>query len=316
MVASGRIAIICITYNHAQWIEETLDSVRLQDYRELQLIVVDNGSTDDTADKIRNWVAHFSGSLDVRTIFHTQSQPYCRLFNQVISAVDSQFLIDLSGDDVLYPQHVSTSIAALRASPEAAFSFSDATIMDYLGNVGRYYRRDHAGIATNIPDLKNLYTALISRSCISSPTLVFDAAILKKAGGYDESLFYEDFDILVRLARRHGAVFSDHIGVLKRKHAHSMSAAQYLPHRSNMLPSTVRVCEKIFQMNRSREENHALGLRIMFELKHALWSANFEPARNLIQLGRVLKLKNPVFRIYRMWARSELDISCLYLKLK
>ena len=316
METAGCVTVVCIAYNHGQWIEETLDSVRLQDYPELQLIVVDNGSTDDTADKIREWVAQSAGSLDVQTIYHTESQPYCPLFNQVIASVDSQFLIDLSGDDVLCPQHLSVSVAALRANPEAAFSFSDATILEHSGTVNGYYKRDSSGMVTNNPDLENLYVTLIGRSCICSPTVVFDTAILKKEGGYDESLFYEDFDILIRLARNHRAAFSDHIGVLKRKHAYSMSAAQYLPYQSKMLPSTVRVCAKIRQMNKSPEENQALGIRVLFELKHALWSANFESARDLIQLGKELELKTPIFRIYRIWAKSGWDISWLYLKLK
>ena len=57
--------------------------------------------------------------------------------------------------------------------------------------------------------------------------VVFNAQLLKADGGYDEELYYEDFDIQVRLARKHPVLFSDHIGVVKRLHHNSMSAAQY-----------------------------------------------------------------------------------------
>jgi glycosyltransferase involved in cell wall biosynthesis len=313
---AGRAVVVCIAYNHAEWIEETLESVRQQDYSNLQLIVVDNGSTDSTADKIRAWVAHSAGPLSVQTIYLTESQPYCRLFNRVIAPVECQFVIDLSGDDMLFPQHLSLSVNALRADPGAAFSFSDATIIDYTGAKSGFYERDKTGALINIPKLNDLYVTLISQSCVSSPTVVFDAPILKKEGGYDESLYYEDFDILVRLARKYRAAFSDHMGVVKRKHAHSMSAGQYLPYQSKMLPSTVRICEKIRQMNTSPEEDHALGVRILFELKHALWSANFTSARNLVDLGKKLGLKTPLFQMYCIWANAGWDISWLYLRLK
>lgn len=316
MELAGRVTVVCIAYNHGKWIGETLESVRLQDYPDVELIVVDNGSTDDTAAKIREWAAKTAGFLAVQTIFYGEPQPYCQLFNRVIAELSGQFLIDLSGDDVLYPQHLSASVAGLQRNPSAGFSFSNANLLAPSGAVNPYYRQASDGNLVNVPDLEDLYATLIRRSCICSPTVVFNASILRKEGGYDESLFYEDFDIQIRLARNHPAVFSDHVGVLKRIHVDSMSAAQYFPSQSRMLPSTVRVCWKIRQMNRSEEENRALAIRILFELKHALWSANFEPARSLVQLGKALGLKTLDFRIYRIWAKMGWDISWLYLKLK
>lgn len=316
MDAAARVTVICIAYNHEQWIEETLESVRLQDYSAKELIVVDNGSTDDTAGKIRNWVNQSSGRLSVQAIFNEEMQPYCQLFNRIFSTVDSQFVVDLSGDDVLYPEHLSASILELQSDPKAAFVFSDAYLLDDLGEVKTFYKRDHAGDLVDGPELQDIYLTLIQRSCISSATVVFNAAVLRNEGGYDESLFYEDFDILIRLARSYPVCFSDHIGVLKRKHIHSMSARQYLPHRSKMLPSTVKVCSKILQMNHSPEENRALEVRILYELKHALWSANFEPARELVSLGDTLGMSSLKFKFYKIWAKYTWDISWIYMKVK
>jgi hypothetical protein len=94
-----------------------------------------------------------------------------------------------------------------------------------------------------------------------------------------------------------------------------MSSGQYRPYQSKMLPSTVKVCSKIQQMNIYPEENRALGIRILYELKHALWSANFEPARELIQMGENLGLKGVKFWFYKLWAKKGWDISWLYVKL-
>ncbi|GAA0879524.1 hypothetical protein GCM10009119_24920 [Algoriphagus jejuensis] len=315
MDTAGQATVICIAYNHEKWIEETLESVRMQDYQAKELVVVDNGSTDGSADKIRNWVNQSSGLLPIRTVFNRGVQPYCQLFNQILATVDSQYLVDLSGDDVLYPEHLSTSIRELKADQNAGFVFSDAYILDHSGEVSSFYQRDNAGDLLDKIELGDIYTTLIQKSYICSPTIVFNAAILRKEGGYDESLSYEDFDIMVRLARSYPVRFSDHIGVLKRKLSNSMSAAQYRPHLSKMLPSTVKVCTKIHQMNRYPEENQALGRRVLYELKHALWSANFEPARELVRLGEELELKTLEFRVYKMWAKYKWDISWLYTKI-
>src|SRR5690606_35278468 len=117
------------------------------------------------------------------------------------------------------------------------------------------------------------------------------------------------------LTSKYPVVFSDHTGVYKRKHASSLSANQYQNYQSVMLPSTLRVCEKIRDMNRSDGENTALAERVLFELKHALWSANFQPAKRFVKLADELQVKGAEFRLYKFWLYLRLDISWLYVKL-
>lgn len=315
MEITDLVTIICIAYNQEEWLEETLESVRAQDYYTKELIIVDNGSTDNTAEVIRNWIIKSSIQFSVETVFHEKMQPYCQLFNQVLANVNSNYLVDLSGDDVLYPEHLSASIRELKIVPFAGFVFSDAYILDEMGEVKTFYKRNTGGELIEDIELSNVYETLIQRNFICSPTVVFNTAILRREGGYDESLYYEDFDIQIRLAREHPVVFSNHIGVLKRKHSKSMSSDQYQSYHSKMLPSTVKVCSKIQGMNIYNEENQALRKRILYELKHALWSANFEPARDLVSIGENLRIKGPKFWIYKFWAKRGWDISWLYVYL-
>lgn len=315
MITSDRIAIICIAYNHQDWIEETLESVKMQDYHSKELIIVDNGSEDDTKEIIKKWVNQSSGMLSVQTVFYEEMQPYCQLFNDMLSRSNSQFVIDLSGDDVLYPDHLSKSIEVLKKEPNAAFVFSDAYILEMEGVVKTFYKRSISGELAEEIELGNIYESLIRSNKICSPTIVFNAPILIKEGGYDSSLHYEDFDIQLRLARKYQLLFSDHIGVLKRKHSNSLSASQYQRYQSKMLPSTMAVCRKIQQMNRQESENKALGIRILYELKHALWSANFKSGEDLISIGDEIGLKGFKFILYKFWAKRRWDLSWLYVKI-
>jgi glycosyltransferase involved in cell wall biosynthesis len=315
MESTDLVTVICIAFNHEKWIEETLESVRAQDYYAKELIVVDNGSSDATAERIRNWVNRSSGELSVETIFHEEMHPYCQVFNQILSRINSQFVVDLSGDDVLYSDHLTASIFELKMVPFAGFVFSDAYVLDQMGEVTTFYKRNLSGELIEEIELSNIYETLIQKNIICSPTVVFNTTILRKEGGYDESLYYEDFDIQLRLSRYHPVAFSNHIGVLKRKHNKSMSAGQYQSYHSKMLPSTVTVCSKIMGMNIYPEENQALKRRILYELKHALWSANFEPANDLITLGNELGMKSVRFLFFKFWASMRWDISWLYVKL-
>ena len=315
MKISQRVSVICIAFNHEKWIEETLESVRLQDYYSKELIVIDNGSNDGTAEKIQNWVKKSSGSLQVKVILHEEEQPYCQLFNQALSEVTSEYVVDLSGDDVLYPEHLSQSIRELKRATFAAFVFSDAYILDNEGEISTFYKRNTAGDLVEEMELADIYVTLIKRNFICSPTIVFRTAILKKEGGYDGRLVYEDFDIQIRLARKYTIIFSDHLGVLKRKHLRSLSSGQYQRYKSIMLPSTLLVCEKIQKMNTHHSEDDALGIRILYELKHALWSANFIPAEGLVLLGEEIGLRGLKFSFYKFWLKQKWDFSWLYVKM-
>jgi len=315
MKISDRVTIICIAYNHAKWIEETLESVRLQDYYSKELIVIDNGSSDETPEIIKKWVAQSAGKLSVKTIFQTEESGYCKLFNETLAGINSQYVVDLSGDDVLYPDHLSLSIDKLKRAPYAAFVYSDAYILSPDGEIKTFYKRSSSGELVNEVIQGELYETLIDQNYICSPTIVFNAKILEKAGGYDSDLYYEDFDIQLRLTRNHPVVFSDHIGVLKRKHGKSLSSGQYQRYQSRMLPSTLQVCEKIKQMNINPEEDKALGRRILYELKHALWSGNFEPAEGFVKLGEEIGLKGLEFSFYKFWLKRRFDFSWLYVQI-
>lgn len=315
MKSNDRVTVICIAFNHEKWIKKALVSVLLQDHPQKELIIVDNGSKDCTPTIIRDWVAYHSDKLPIKVIFKSKSEPYCQVFNEVLDNVESPFVIDLSGDDFLYSNHLSHSVYRLHQTQDAAFVFCDAIILDENGNEKPYYKDvDYKELKERI-FTDDLYEILIRRSYISAPTVVFNAAILKKVGGYDMTLSYEDFDIQLRLARSYPIAFSDHVGVLKRKHANSLSASQYQRYQSQMLPSTLRVCEKIREMNRDARENGALSIRILYELKHALWSGNFQVARGFVQLANQMKIKGTVFRLYKLWLFLRLDISWLYVKL-
>ena len=68
-------------------------------------------------------------------------------------------------------------------------------------------------------------------------------------------------------------------------------------------------------MNREISEDLALQERVLYELKHALWSANFTIAAGFVDLANQLAIQNLEFDLYKLWLRLKLDISWLYVKL-
>ena len=303
-----KVTVICTAFNHEAFIEEALDSVKDQQYSALELFIIDNGSTDLSKQKIKEWVEQ-NPQLSAKLIFRDRTINYCASFNEALFQSSGVYIIDLAGDDVLLPEHIEASLLILDKYGEAVASFSDAELIE-KGEVTRFYEKNK--IAPPTRSVGDIYRKVISQYCISTVTLVFRAAQLKAIGGYDQDLAYEDFDVLCRLARRYPFCYSPHVGVRKRILPSSFSATQYATRKSVMLESTLKVCRKIYEMNRAEEENTALFKRVMYEAFHALGSANFEVAKGFLDLASDIFPQSLKLYAFRLWQKSALDISAVY----
>ncbi|MCH7415156.1 glycosyltransferase family 2 protein [Belliella sp. R4-6] len=315
MDKSDLVSIICTVFNQEDYILECLESVANQDYENFELIILENGSKDQSPYLVKSWVAQNS-KLNIHTIFNSSAISYCENFNKGLGISKGKYVIDLSGDDLIRPSHIKRSTTKLQKNSTAAFCFCDANLFEVGKKSKTFYQRNQKGTLLDSVNEGNLYKQIVAENPILSATLVFDAAKLKAIGGYDEGLSYEDFDIMVRLSREYMAVFSDHVGINKRIHPKSFSKNQYLPKTSIMLPSTLKICQKIKSLNENRAEDLALLKRVMFEAKHALWSANFDVAVGFLELAKSLSASGVEYHLFRKWSKVRVDLSYLYLWLK
>lgn len=306
------VSIICTCYNQGSFIVEALDSVCDQAYDNLELIIIDNGSKDKSVAEIQRWIDQNGDKINFKTLFHSKTINYCQSFNRGLAMIKGKYLIDLSGDDVLLPDHVNQAVKTLETHGEAVY-FSNAFLekketLDCIAfypvlSDGQLQNRVHSG---------DVYRQVVQSNFLCAATLVFPSSVILHEGGYDETLSYEDFDIIVRLARKYKFVFNPYIGVRKRILKTSFSAQQYKVRHSVMLPSTLKVCKKIQEMNQTPEESKALVRRIMFETKHALASANFDVAAGFLEVAKEIKVSGFRYRLFRFWEKTRLDLSWFY----
>lgn len=310
------VSIICTVFNHAEFVIEALDAILKQDYPSLELILVDNGSEDYSRKKINQWVKEHLDHLPIKTVYRNRPLPYCKSFNKAFRIIQGKYFIDYAGDDVMHPDHITKSVLKLESNIQAAICFSDAYFIGDGKNGETFYKRDKKGKLKQKVSQGEMYQLLVAKHALLSVTMVVRSDFFQSIGLYDEYLVYEDFDIMVRMARKHPFVFSDHIGISKRLHEDSMSAGQYRSRNSVMLPSTLMICKKIKLLNQNKEEDKALLKRVMYESKHALWSANFKVAAGFLELAEMLGAKSPTFYFFKKWLKYEWDVSDLYEKMK
>ncbi|RFP63721.1 glycosyltransferase [Hymenobacter lapidiphilus] len=193
------VTIIALCYNHARFLEAALDSILAQTYPHLEVVLVDDASTDGSANILRRYAAQNPGW---QLLLLPENQNNCRAFNRGLALSKGEFVIDFATDDVLLPERIARQVAAFeQAGPRCGVVYTDAELLDESGRfVRHYYRRDARGRLHPHPASGLVFAEVLARYFISTPTMLMRRTTLDALGGYDESLSYEDFDFWVRAA--------------------------------------------------------------------------------------------------------------------
>lgn len=299
------VSIICTVYNQAGMLENALQSVFDQTYPTIELLVIDNGSNDNSPQVIEQVLRNCPSHIRSSVFIHPFSLNYCESFNQVFVHAKGKYFIDLSGDDMFFPKHIESSVKKLEQHPEAWAVFSNVELLQVeTGTSSFFYTSEDEFVKEG-----DLYTAIVAGNPVLSVSLVVSSEKFRQEGMYDASLTYEDFDLMVRLSRKYPLFYTGQLGVKKSVHSFSFSSQQYQARQSKMLPSTYQVCRKIQAMNRSEHEQEALKVRVIYELKMAAFSANFQIAKDLIKLAMELGISKLHLLRYQLICQMGLDLS-------
>ena len=254
------VSVICLCYNHRSYVREAIESVLQQTYPNVELIVVDDASTDSSVSEIQMLLNAYPV---IRFLSLPQNVGNCKAFNQGWLLSKGEYIIDLAADDVLMPTRIEEGIMAFKGLPDAyGVNFSDA---EWIGARGEHlYMHSDRFPHHTIPQ-GDVYQSLIDRYFICSPSMMIKRTVMDDLGGYDERLTYEDFDFWIRSARNFKFCYTPKVLVKKRVLDKSLSKKQF-SRGSQQQKSTYQVCEKIFGLNRTKEEFRALQRRIRYEI--------------------------------------------------
>ncbi|MCC5929378.1 MAG: glycosyltransferase family 2 protein [Cyclobacteriaceae bacterium] len=308
------VSVICICYNQGRWVEKALASVMNQTYSNLELIIVDDASSDDSRERITEFIEkHHFGTF----IFNPENIGNCRSFNLALKNAKGRYIIDLAADDVLLPERIAKGVEMFEnLPPEYAVQYTNAAFIDENDCItGFHYPIDHKGKSTQAIPEGNLYKILLEKYLVSPPTMMIRKEALDSLEGYDEGLTYEDFDFWLRSSRHYLYCYCDEVLLHKRMLKNSASNRQKMYKNPHTL-STAIVCEKALKMNVSEEENAALYRRLHYEVKWALYTENWEAAELMLSSMRkcrndsgflvglytlLLKIRLPYYKILRIF---------------
>lgn len=279
------VSVICLSYNHEAYVVEALNSVINQTYPNIELLIADDCSSDNSVEVIQNWLQNHP---EVYFLTNQKNLGNTKTFNQLAKKAKGEFIIDLAADDVLLPNCIEKQIKTFQNSKykNLGIVYGNLIEMDENGNfIGNYYtEKDH-------PQSGNIYQMVIGRTTkICSVSSMIKKTVLEKLGFYDENLAYEDLDLWIRTSRDYEFEYIPEILAKKRVLPHSLSSHFLLENnlRARKLnASTLKILNKAFQLNRTKDEHKALLGRIRFEMYKFIKARNF----NLLFQLFVLEIK-------------------------
>ncbi|REA61651.1 glycosyltransferase family 2 protein [Dyadobacter luteus] len=304
------VSVILTTYNHERFIGECLSAVFAQDYPNIQLIVIDNASADNTLNLIEAAREIHPELTLIRNVFN---KGLCKAFNQGLAIAEGKYVIDLSGDDVFFPNRISSQVAAFEScSEDYAVVFSNARYIDVDGKHLQYhFQIDAEGKAIGTVPSGDVYKRVLEKYFICTPTMMMRTSVLKHLGGYDESLAFEDFDFWIRSASAYKYYYLDEILTSKRDVPNSLKF-QILEKGSGILDSCYTVCNKAYDLNRDQEEFDLLANRIRSFIRKCLYAQEFDLALKFRKLLNYIENPGWKTEMIVFLCRLHIPVNSLY----
>jgi alpha-1,3-rhamnosyltransferase len=214
------VSVIVPAYNHEDYISDCIYSVLEQDYPRIELIVIDDGSSDNTDRIIKEiLVKNPSRFLYVSK----KNEGLIKTLNMGIKLSRGRYVCELASDDVLMPSSFMKRVAYLESHPDIDVVFADAYhIYDNVRTHDRLYE-DREKFISRENTIRDL---IEGKAKIFFPSGMFRKSVLERLGGFDEDFRYsEDVAMWYQLALRVRIGYIDEPVMYHRKHSDNTSSS-------------------------------------------------------------------------------------------
>ena len=228
------VSAIVPIYNGERFLAEALDSALAQTLRDLEIVVVDDGSTDASAAIADAYAERHPGVVRVT---HQANQGLCHARNRALAEARGSYFALLDADDIWLPHHLADSVALLECHPDVALVHADIERIDVNGaSLGRNDR------LWNDFGADPFLTLYLRHEHVCCPTAVFRRAAIERVGNFDPQfnrLGCEDRDLWLRMADVSRIAFINALHARYRLHGANMSG-----NFSRMLQARIRLVDK------------------------------------------------------------------------
>jgi len=290
-------------YNYAHFIIETLNSVISQTYKNIELIIVDDLSKDNSVAVIENWISEYNGTISIRFIKNTTNAGLTKVCNQILKNARGKYFQTLDADDLILPDKITLQVSALELSGNSAIVYSNVNIIneggsvivdDYLGRIGYDKYAMPQG---------NIFERLFNFNFIPLPSTLVNTEYARNAGGFNEALQVQDYYLWLKLSQNHHVIYLPQITASYREHPGSMSNSSFTNPKS-----TDSVLEIKYAYFKHTTKNIKASIRKSIYFSSAyLYRSGYPTAKKWLRRNLFL---NPGIRSIVYFIASALGLAC------
>ncbi|PFG63451.1 glycosyl transferase family 2 [Thioclava sp. ES.031] len=206
----SRVSVIIPTFNRAALIGETIESLLSQDRKPDEILVIDDGSSDDTQQVL-------AGYGEMLRVHHQENSGKAKALNRALKMVTGDLIWIVDDDDILLPHACAALAGALEADPLAMFCAGRHCDFERDPETGEHMLRPAGYMRDSAPD--EIFPHLLEGCHIFQPGLMVRRAAYEAVGGFREDLMRsQDYEMILRLSRRLPGVQLDQIVFHHREH--------------------------------------------------------------------------------------------------
>lgn len=280
-----QVSVIIPVYNGDRFIQQTIRSVLSQTFSDLEVIVVNDGSSDTTAEIVSKFHAPVS-------LYHQENHGVAQARNVGVAHAQGEWVAFLDADDVWYPEKLGIQLEYARGCPDAAFLYCD---IDVINEDGQVVRR--AVLAEKLERRRRRNRRSLASMAFNGLPFPYPSTVLMRKtlfveiGGFDTNFqgnYHEDFDFFARVSKVFGMHFMTQSLVQYRVHQISNREAKNDCHRKE---NWSVLLNSLWDLWRDEPEKQACLLRYYAKSfsergRYHLLSGDTQKAKNFFRLAR------------------------------
>jgi glycosyltransferase involved in cell wall biosynthesis len=192
------VSVVVVTYNSAGFVRETLDSIARQQYRNLEMIIADDASRDDTVAICREWVSKNEDRfVSVKVIADKPNEGLAGNCNRGLYAASGSWIKFIAGDDTLLENCISDYVSFVSQNEKVAVVFSNMRRMDKNARVIDVYK-PHTAFFGYGPERQLVF--LLYKNVLPAAAAFINRDVLVHEGGFDKTYpMMEDYPLWIKL---------------------------------------------------------------------------------------------------------------------
>ncbi len=237
-------------YNHEKYILKCLESIINQSYSNIELIIIDDGSPDNSYFLSKNYLEKYSDKNI--TLITRKNKGMCNTLNEIAKLSKGKYISFIGSDDFWFLNKIEDQVNYLESNDNITLVHSNSIKVDANNKeIGflDYSSKLNSG---------NIYESIIyGKGGINTPSHLYKTSIYKEIGYYDNTLKFEDTDFWLRLTKKHL------IGYINKNHSYYRWHGENLSDSKNMLTFYNEELIKIFKKN---IDNKVLQKKIILKM--------------------------------------------------